>query len=580
MTLFCDAREMTRRYGAYVADLRRLFTFHGLGFGAPEHFRDLSAKLAESDGFRADLSALARNIRDFEAQPISADEMLSVIAVASGGEALLESSSGTVATTRTILMLRLLLAGVGGWSDTAKPRPAAPPGLHRNGSAPETPVPIDPPGIAPDAGDLSAAPETASRTAVPPSATATDTTQGRLELAVTELKLYLDDIDRRIGRLEPHLEDITQALHTSPERFQRSQTPRALSEIFHPEPLAPQSQAPHPALAPAPEVLPLTDAAPAPPVDDPPVVEQWGTPTLTEPPSPQEEDPATVAAALSRRHRKERAGELLKIAAVLLAMVGVVGLGTMYLSPASGTPKAAGKAAQKPAGNPEPAVAATPQPPSPFPDIVPAPVQQPSAAAPAIDPTQPSAAPPPVESRHSPAPATSKPASTGEPEASASPALNRVAGKRAEMQPAPPRIEEPPTPDDTLPRRSSALPSSIDPKPSPTADTPGVLATGRTTIGKTNGQVIAESESKTELVSASAPAYPAGALRQGTEARVVLNALIGTDGTVRRMDVVEGAPGFNRSAIDAISSWRYRPHLVNGKPVEVQRRITLTYRLH
>ncbi len=82
-----------------------------------------------------------------------------------------------------------------------------------------------------------------------------------------------------------------------------------------------------------------------------------------------------------------------------------------------------------------------------------------------------------------------------------------------------------------------------------------------------------------KVVSSKTPLYPADALRAHTEATVVLNAFLSKDGTVRRMDVVQGAYGFNRSAMDAIWQWRFRPEMEHGQPVEGKTQITVNYRL-
>ncbi len=80
-----------------------------------------------------------------------------------------------------------------------------------------------------------------------------------------------------------------------------------------------------------------------------------------------------------------------------------------------------------------------------------------------------------------------------------------------------------------------------------------------------------------KLISARAPVYPPEAIREHIEGKVVLNAFIAKDGTVRRMDVVEGSKVFTKSALAAVSWRRYRPYLVRGRPVEVQTQITVSY---
>jgi TonB family protein len=67
------------------------------------------------------------------------------------------------------------------------------------------------------------------------------------------------------------------------------------------------------------------------------------------------------------------------------------------------------------------------------------------------------------------------------------------------------------------------------------------------------------------------PIYPAAAKADGTEATVILHAIIGKDGAPLSLRVVnsEANPELARAAVDAVSKWRYSATLLNGEPVEV-----------
>ena len=52
MDIFCDPTQISRRYGPHIADLRRLFVFHGLRCGKVEDFAALVAALEESRALR------------------------------------------------------------------------------------------------------------------------------------------------------------------------------------------------------------------------------------------------------------------------------------------------------------------------------------------------------------------------------------------------------------------------------------------------------------------------------------------------------------------------------------------------
>ncbi len=75
------------------------------------------------------------------------------------------------------------------------------------------------------------------------------------------------------------------------------------------------------------------------------------------------------------------------------------------------------------------------------------------------------------------------------------------------------------------------------------------------------------------------PVFPALARQTRRSGKVVLHALIGTDGSVQALDVVSGDPLFINSAKEAVLQWRYRPTFLNGQAVEVDTYITVIYTL-
>jgi len=73
------------------------------------------------------------------------------------------------------------------------------------------------------------------------------------------------------------------------------------------------------------------------------------------------------------------------------------------------------------------------------------------------------------------------------------------------------------------------------------------------------------------------PIYPPPAKSIRVQGMVVLAAVIGTDGSVQKLQVVSGHPMLVQSAINAVSQWRYRPYVLNGSPIEVDTRITVNF---
>lgn len=80
------------------------------------------------------------------------------------------------------------------------------------------------------------------------------------------------------------------------------------------------------------------------------------------------------------------------------------------------------------------------------------------------------------------------------------------------------------------------------------------------------------------LVQPVDPEYPAGAKASGQRGTVVLQVLIGRDGTVQDAKFLQGSLVFARAAIDAVKQWRFRAYSMNGRAVSVQSVMTLTFK--
>ena len=81
------------------------------------------------------------------------------------------------------------------------------------------------------------------------------------------------------------------------------------------------------------------------------------------------------------------------------------------------------------------------------------------------------------------------------------------------------------------------------------------------------------------LVHKIMPRYPALARQARIQGQVVLSAVIARDGSIENLRLKSGHPMLAPAAIDAVSEWRYKPYLLNGKPVEVETQIMVTFTL-
>ncbi|QWT18685.1 energy transducer TonB [Bacillus sp. NP157] len=92
-----------------------------------------------------------------------------------------------------------------------------------------------------------------------------------------------------------------------------------------------------------------------------------------------------------------------------------------------------------------------------------------------------------------------------------------------------------------------------------------------------------DSEAITEavLVRQVNPRYPTAAMRANQEGWVDVELTVGADGSVSNVNVVDAQPKhvFDRSAIDAVSRWEFKPAMRNGEPMITTLRRRLQFNL-
>jgi protein TonB len=81
------------------------------------------------------------------------------------------------------------------------------------------------------------------------------------------------------------------------------------------------------------------------------------------------------------------------------------------------------------------------------------------------------------------------------------------------------------------------------------------------------------------LIHKVQPTYPPLARSARIQGQVVLQAVIGKDGTIQGLHAVSGHPMLTPAAIEAVKQWRYKPYFLNGEPVEVDTQITVNFTL-
>jgi TonB family protein len=81
------------------------------------------------------------------------------------------------------------------------------------------------------------------------------------------------------------------------------------------------------------------------------------------------------------------------------------------------------------------------------------------------------------------------------------------------------------------------------------------------------------------LIHQVQPTYPTQARAQRLAGSVDLDATIDQKGLVKSVKIVSGPPLLASAAATAVRQWRYSPPLLNGTPIELQKRITVVFKL-
>ena len=87
---------------------------------------------------------------------------------------------------------------------------------------------------------------------------------------------------------------------------------------------------------------------------------------------------------------------------------------------------------------------------------------------------------------------------------------------------------------------------------------------------------VSEAAERVLIAENPSPVYPTTA--KGQQGTVVLQVLIGRDGSVHDAKFMQGSLVFARNAIEAVRGWKFKPYLLNGRPVSVQTQMTVKFK--
>jgi protein TonB len=123
---------------------------------------------------------------------------------------------------------------------------------------------------------------------------------------------------------------------------------------------------------------------------------------------------------------------------------------------------------------------------------------------------------------------------------------------------------------------NASIPSSLKSQmASMTPDASGNKAP-ETAMASIEPVVVPEAAERALAADQPAIAYPASA--KGQQGTVTLQVLIGRDGTVQDAKFLQGSLAFARTAIDGVKPWKFKPYIMNGRPVSVQTNLTIGFK--
>jgi TonB family protein len=160
----------------------------------------------------------------------------------------------------------------------------------------------------------------------------------------------------------------------------------------------------------------------------------------------------------------------------------------------------------------------------------------------------------------------------------ANPSIPQAAPPEQQPPPIAQPVQITPPPHPVSPGSNSAIPSSL--KSQIASMTPEASGTkpAEAAMSSIEPVRLPESAVRDLLAEPVDPVYPDAAKTGGQRGSVVLQVLIGRDGTVQDAKFMQGSLVFARAAIDAVKQWRFKPYSMNGRAVSVQSLITLNFK--
>jgi TonB family protein len=146
------------------------------------------------------------------------------------------------------------------------------------------------------------------------------------------------------------------------------------------------------------------------------------------------------------------------------------------------------------------------------------------------------------------------------------------------------RFESARKPNATPPTKTSPQEAHKEPAPVTSSAPPEAFAPDKGVAHDTEPRPpqrlrVPQEVSRELLIKKVLPVYPPLARQAHVQGTVILNADISKDGAVESLKEVSGHPMLIPAAIDAVKQWRYKPYLLNGKPVAMTTQVVVNFTL-
>jgi protein TonB len=154
-------------------------------------------------------------------------------------------------------------------------------------------------------------------------------------------------------------------------------------------------------------------------------------------------------------------------------------------------------------------------------------------------------------------------------------AQSAISGQAIELRSATPenKVASQPIPEPSLPKAMSVVPLSDH------GDAPIIVAQGNVSALKSAS--ITPPSADAYANRNPKPSYPISSRENGEQGAVMLHACINHHGTVERVDLAQssGHPALDRSALNTVRHWHFRPAQESGKSISMCYRLPIRFLL-